>query len=223
VRCIAHRGFAADAPENTLRAVRRAAAVGADAVEVDVRASKEGTPVVIHDSTVDRVTESSGPVDSFTADELGQLDVLGTGTGIPTLRDLLDSVPDSPALVLEFKETGLAENVGRLVGNVRNDVLVSSFVPAALDEVAAATTLPRALLVTGEAPDPIAQAVDLGCSAVHVAYEACDEAFVRRAHDAGLAVEPWTVEEVAEARRLERAGADGLIADAADCCGLAGE
>ncbi|PSQ38237.1 hypothetical protein BRD13_07380 [Halobacteriales archaeon SW_5_70_135] len=72
---IAHRGFAARHPENTLRAAR-SAAERADWVEVDVRRSADGEPVVIHDATVDRATDATGPVGDHAAAALAELSVV---------------------------------------------------------------------------------------------------------------------------------------------------
>ncbi|MHB9286333.1 glycerophosphodiester phosphodiesterase [Halobacteriales archaeon Cl-PHB] len=220
MRCIAHRGFAADAPENTLTAVRRAADRGAVAVEVDLRTAADGEVVVIHDETVDRVTDAAGPVDSFTATELAALSVLDSGEGIPSLSGLLETVPSDLDLVLECKETGLAEPVAAAAERVPNRVTVSSFHPAALAELGAISRVDRALLAPDAKVEVVERAVDLGCAVVHVGHESCDAAFVAEAHDAGLEVAAWTVETRAEAWRLDAAGVDGLIADTAACCGF---
>ncbi|MEM4791078.1 MAG: glycerophosphodiester phosphodiesterase family protein, partial [Thermofilum sp.] len=79
---VAHRGASGHEPENTLRAVRRAIEIGADVVEVDVRVSKDGALVVIHDDTVDRTTSGRGKVRDMTAAELRSLDA-GKGERIP--------------------------------------------------------------------------------------------------------------------------------------------
>ena len=70
----AHRGGAGLAPENTRGAFRQAAALGVDGCELDVRLSKDGEVVVIHDATLDRTTDADGPVSALTAAELGRVD-----------------------------------------------------------------------------------------------------------------------------------------------------
>ena len=71
---IAHRGSSAEAPENTLLAFEAAVRRGADAVELDVRLTADGAPVVIHDATLDRTTDRSGPVAALTLAELRAVD-----------------------------------------------------------------------------------------------------------------------------------------------------
>src|SRR5438874_310131 len=71
---IAHRGGSKLRPENTMAAFDYGFALGADAVECDVHLSRDGEVVVIHDSTLDRTTDSTGPVAGLTADELARVD-----------------------------------------------------------------------------------------------------------------------------------------------------
>ncbi len=94
---IAHRGGSEAGPENTVVAIEAAAATGATAVEVDVFLSADGVPVVIHDDTVDRTTDGSGPVAAFTAAELVALDAAAYrddfhDVPVPTLDDVIRAV-----------------------------------------------------------------------------------------------------------------------------------
>ena len=132
MRLIAHRGFAGERPENTLSAVRRAVE-SADAVEVDARRCASGEVVVVHDETVDRVTDGTGPVDERTREELAVLSVLGSDEGVPTLGEVAAAIPDGVGLVLELKEAGIAEDALAAVAGV-DDLVVSSFVADALVE-----------------------------------------------------------------------------------------
>ena len=216
MRCIAHRGFAGVNPENTVPAVRRAVEAGADAIEVDVRRCRSGELVVVHDATVDRVTDGSGAVADLPLSELASLDVLGTGRGVPTLQAVVDAVPAGVGLNVELKETGLAGDLLSVVGD-RDDVLVSSFDTQALREVADRSECPLALLCA-ERAGAIETAESLDCAAVHPHHGFCDDPFVAAAHDAGLTVNAWTVRDTATAARLRESGVDGLIADAPSYC-----
>ncbi|HKS70437.1 MAG TPA: glycerophosphodiester phosphodiesterase [Ktedonobacterales bacterium] len=103
----AHRGGSLLAPENTLTAFDRGASLGADALELDIQETRDGKLVVIHDATVDRTTDASGPVAAFTLDELLHLDAgyrfspdggatfpfRGQGLTIPTLREVFARFP----------------------------------------------------------------------------------------------------------------------------------
>lgn len=216
MRLIAHRGFAAVNPENTLRAVRSATPV-ADAVEVDVRRCGSGELVVIHDATVDRVTDGAGPVADHTLAELGDLDVLGTGEGVPTLSAVLGAVPDGVAVDVELKEDGTAADALAAVNASDADARISAFDPDVLAACRSAdASVPRALLAATDGVAAIDTARELDCIALHPAVEVCDGHLVERAHAAGLAVDAWTVVRPGTARSLADRGVDGLIADRPD-------
>ena len=226
MQLVAHRGFAAEAPENTLAAVAHAADAGANAVEVDVRAAADGTPVVAHDATVDRVTDATGAVSAFDPDTLASMDVLGSGDGVPTLAAVLERASDRGLAVnVEVKEPGVA---AATVDAVHESALpatavwASAFDVEALRRVADANeatggpAVDTAVLAWTRREDPVATAVDCGCVAVHPQYRATIAGdLVERAHDAGLDVYAWTLDSPHVARVVANAGVDGLIADVA--------
>lgn len=214
----AHRGFAARHPENTRRAVR-AAARQADWVEVDVRRCRTGEPVVVHDATLDRVTDATGPVAERDRETLAGLSVLGSGDGVPTLAAVLeDLAPLAVGVNLELKEpVWTALDRVRASGVAGERVLVSSFDADTLRGVGERSGLDTAYLADA-ARDALSVATDLGCAAVHPHHSLVDPGFVDRAHDEGLAVNAWTVAERSTADRLRAAGVDGVIADHPDVC-----
>lgn len=218
MRCIAHRGFAAEAPENTVAAV--GAADCADLVEVDVRRCGSGELVVVHDETVDRVSDGTGAVADHTLSELRALDVLDTGEGVPTLTEVVAALPPGVGLNAELKEPGLAADALAHLRDVDGEVVVSSFSPRVLAAVADHDpSVATAYLTADRRPDPVATARDLGCTHLHPSAALCLlTRVVPRAHDAGLVVNAWTVERPVVARLLRYRGVDGCIADARDAC-----
>lgn len=212
---IAHRGFAGVGAENTVGAVATAAR-RADAVEVDVRRCGSGDLVVVHDEDVDRVTDGSGAVADRTAAELAALDVLGSGEGIPTLDALLTAVPDEVTVNVELKELGVAADAVAAAGRVENEVLVSSFLPAALAECREADPAVPVALLFHEAPAArMALARRLDCAFVHPHY-ALAGAVVSEADAAGMGVNVWTLDDREQAERMADLGVDGVIADYPD-------
>lgn len=101
---IAHRGGISDGyPENTLAAFRRAMAIGADVIELDLRSTKDGRVVILHDETLDRTTDGSGLVTNFTLDELKKLNA-GGKEQIPTYEEVLQLVSNTGTkLLLDIK------------------------------------------------------------------------------------------------------------------------
>ncbi len=134
---VAHRGLAPGFPENTLLAFRHALELGVDFLEVDLRMTRDGVPVIIHDDTVDRTTDGQGEVETFTLAELKKLDagnIAGpefAGAQIPTLEETLEFViPLGGRLLLDIKSSKNldCEKVVRLVEryNAVKDVVVGA-------------------------------------------------------------------------------------------------
>jgi len=223
---VAHRGFAALYPENTVGAFRGAVADGADAVELDVRACATSSPVVCHDATVDRTTDGTGPVASLTPEELAALSVRGSDDGVPTLDAALAAMPPETGVYAELKEGTVATAAADRLLEAPNPVVVSSFDPDALS-VPRERGLATALLAAGDGLDTVAAAAELGCAAVHLHATACTERVVEYAREVGLAVavwtlappgtgadDEWTVTDSEEHRRLRTLGVDAFVADA---------
>ncbi len=217
---VAHRGASGEYPENTLLAFDRALAQQADALELDVRLTADGVPVVIHDSTVDRTTDGSGPVGSFAASALEALDA-GRGERIPTLATVLDRYPDTP-IILELKEPRAARPVADLLlsHGAAERVLVGAFEHAALgpfSEPPFRRAASRRETLWGWLASRIGWAIPCGTFRAftvperHGAFRVVDPAFVRAAARRGLPVHVWTVNQVADARRLRALGVAGII------------
>lgn len=219
VRCIAHRGFAETYPENTITAVR-SAAEHTDVVEVDVRRCGSGELVVIHDETVERVTDGTGRVDELSAEELAALDVLDSGEGVPTLASLLDATPQGVELVFDLKVPDIAADALDAADDAGTDVLVSAFSAEVLAEAGDAGADRLAFLAAeGDEQGMLNVARDLDCEAIHPHWQLCVDEFVERAHEAGLDVNAWTVPSRHDAEALSQVGVDGVIVDRPAVCG----
>jgi glycerophosphoryl diester phosphodiesterase len=232
---IAHRGFAETHPENTLAAVRAAGGNGsgkatqtradadstagagptADAVEVDIRRCGSGELVVVHDETVDRVTDGTGRVADHTLAQLRDLDVLGTGAGVPTLAAVFEAA--TVPVNVELKERGLAGDALECAAETGADAWCSAFDPAAVEALRERGG-EAALLVAEEPEEALDRARRLDCAAVHPHHSLCTTGLVERAQAAGLSVNAWTVRSRGTAAGLAAAGVDGLVADAARYC-----
>jgi len=214
--CIAHRGFGAVNPENTLAAVESAVAAGADTIELDIRRCGSGDLVVVHDETVDRVTGASGAVSELSAATLRGLSVLGSGEGVPGLGAVCRVTPPDVRLNLELKERGIAAETVETARQHGHEPIISSQSRAALTEV---ESVPRGYVFHDDPETGLRAATDLSCTAVHPHWQLCTESFLAAAREHGLAVRAWTVTTQAVATALADAGVDGLIADAPAYCG----
>lgn len=215
VTIIGHRGCADQYPENTVLAMERSAP-RVDAIEIDVRRCGSGELVVFHDERLDRLTNATGAVADAAWATLRELTVLDTAQTIPRLSTALDAIPADTAVNVELKERGIAADVRSVAAGVDNDVLYSSFDRAAIREVRSASAdADCAFIVSDRGGPQIRTAAELDCVAIHPRYDAVlGTDLVEAAHDAGLAVNVWTIDATSPAAELVRAGVDGLIVDA---------
>jgi glycerophosphoryl diester phosphodiesterase len=212
---IGHRGGAGLEPENTLRSFRRATAAGSDAVELDLRLTRDERLVVLHDATVNRTTDGSGSVAEMTLDELKCLDA-GVGERVPTFEQVLE-VTDLPI----YAELKVVEAAGPLAAFIRERgltkrVIPISFQPEALRQIKQCLSdLPVGLVLSGASSDPTSA---LGAGATHVSLEAAylSAALVESYRRVGLRVTTWTVNEPEEMRRMIRLEVDGIVTDRPD-------
>jgi glycerophosphoryl diester phosphodiesterase len=110
VLIIAHRTCPLDAPENSLAGIRKAAELGADGVEVDIRRTLEGAPVLMHDPTPRRTTGLPGPVFLYPKAILQRARLQGTEERVPSLDEAIQALPPGMMLALEIKDASLARS-----------------------------------------------------------------------------------------------------------------
>jgi glycerophosphoryl diester phosphodiesterase len=232
-RLIGHRGAAALAPENTLAGFRKAAEAGVRWVEFDVRLSRDGRCVLLHDDTLERTTSGKGRADGFSLQELGGFDA-GAWFG-PAFAG--ERVPSFEATIDLLAAVGLGANVevkpgpgaeaatGRAVAEILRASwpkslpvpLVSSFKEAALEAVrAAAPELPLGLLVSDVPPDWRARAERLGCVTLHCNHKRLGPAQARAIVEAGFPLLTYTVNDPARAETLYGWGVTTIITDCPD-------
>jgi len=242
VSAIAHRGGAALRPENTMVAFDHAAAIGVDGIECDVHVSRDGIPVVIHDATLNRTTNATGPVAGRTADELARLDAgwhfataeghpfRGRGFGVPALTDVLVRHPTLP-FVVEIKggDPGLVKPVVEVLdrAGARERVIVGGFSQIVLDEVrrtapdiptsASRAEVRSALRRTRFFLSPKADGFELFQAPYYFRGRTIfGRRFVVGVRQSGLPLHAWIVNEDADMRRLIGWGVTGLISDRPD-------
>lgn len=213
---IGHRGALLLAEENTLEGIRAAAVCRADRVELDVRLSRDGVLVLMHDGTVDRTTDGRGPVSDLSLVELKALslrnrdDRICEAGGVPTLKEAADLAEElGLGLVVEMKEEGLEELVAECLAG--RDAIVTSYYHASLAELSSISRLKTGIIISSLPINPVQLATS--CNAVAIFPSRVNARLFKEAHRNGIAVYPWTVNEIQEARWLLRLGADGLVTD----------
>jgi len=224
---IAHRGYSAVAPENTVAAVRAALDAGAPAVEVDVRTAIDGTPVLFHDVHLGRTSSGVGPVRRRTVGQLKSLDAGSwfsddfAGEQIPTLAEGLEAMAGRVRRVyLEVKGYREMEDLDRMVEITRDAGLLDRTIFIALDwnvldrigQREPAVGLGYIVDDRGEIAAALEHAVGDERALIDVKAELAldDPSLVREAVERGVDVAVWTVDEVEEADRLRDAGVRGF-------------
>jgi glycerophosphoryl diester phosphodiesterase len=228
---IGHRGAAETAPENTLLSLRQAFADGACMVEIDVRLSADGIPVLLHDDTLDRTTSGSGPAGEWTAKALGALDAglwkgpHFRGEPIPTLGEVIQLCMDlGLGLNIEIKPNpGQDEATAWVVADLLTAQwpdtlawpLISSFRPASLMVLRrVAPHLPRGILFGHRPADWQDLVEQTEAVTLHLWEYAETPESVAALADGDQAIVMYTVNSVEAARRWLDAGATAVITDA---------
>ncbi len=218
----AHRGDSSNAPENTLAAFERAIRLGVDSIELDVHPSKDGALMVIHDETVDRTTNGCGSVSALTAAGLSGLDAgvkfsqAFAGERIPRLIEVLEMVaPGKILLNVEIKATPSGIDVPGQVaallqrcGGGRGHVVSSFDLQSLLDVRAIDPGIPLALI--GRGPEILRLASRHRLPWIHASHTTLTRQIVAKAHEQGIRVNVWTVDDPGALEYWATAGVDKI-------------
>jgi glycerophosphoryl diester phosphodiesterase len=237
---MAHRGFSLAGLENSLAAFRSAVELGYFHLETDVHTTSDGELLLFHDRTLDRVTDGHGRIHDLTADEVREVRIGGTEP-VPTFDELVEAFPNA-RFNLDVKDWHSVPSVVAAIERhqVHDRVLIASFSDrrrrAVLRQLSRRTassagTLANALfLVLGpllsarRAGAPVRAVLrlvlrDVDALQVPLRYRAIPvvtPGYVRRAHELGLYVHVWTINDPAQMHRLLDLGVDGIVSDRAD-------
>lgn len=218
---IAHRTSPLDAAENSLAGIRKSAELGADYVEIDVRRTRDGVPVMLHDALLLRTTLRPWPVSWATARGLRRAKLRGSDQSVPTFAEAVDALPDALGFAVDTKDPGAAEAI---VGELRNQgklarsllwaqsgTAVRWYAEHAGDEAAEVALLRDA--IGADAIDRFfADATAFGATAISAHQSTVDLAFLERAHGLGLKVHCWFQDQTTQAR-LATLPLDGIVTD----------
>lgn len=224
---ISHRTNMGTMPENTLAGIDAALADGVDGIEVDVRATRDGRVMLLHDDTLERTTGHARALVDVSAGDLAQVRTQPAhGVGpqpVPSLAEALDRIAGRAILVIEVKQRGIEEAVAADVraAAAAGWCWIWAFDPAvgiacrtSLPEVPVSLNLsPGSLGRYGYAGDPVTLAVQQGFAALSMSQDLVDEAAVRAAHRRSLAVYTWTVDARSDVIRVRDAGVDAICSN----------
>lgn len=236
---IAHRGSRLLWPENTMEAFQGAIDLGIAYLETDLHTTADGVIVCIHDDTVDRTTDGTGPVSGFTYQELTTLDAgyrhqsgghpfRGRGLSVPRLDEVVTAFPHA-RMIVDLKEDGMEAALADLIQrhDLTGRIIVGSFSDLRLTEFnrIAGGTIPVSTGQTTSASWVLASKVGRGVSGPASALQlpiqmrgvpVVTSRLVEVAHGRGVAVHVWTVNDPSEMHALLDLGVDGIVTDRPD-------
>lgn len=217
--CIGHRGAMGHAPENTIASIRKALELGAPCIEIDVYCVN-GDLLVIHDERLERTTNGKGKLWEHDFGYLRSLDA-GEGEPIPTLAEVCGEIDGKACLNIELKGSNVAADVVYFIQTMlhpevscwrREQLLISSFDHRALQQVRKLDPdLNIAALGYSIPVDYAHYAEALGAVAANPALELVDQAYVDDAHQRGLKVYVYTVNDPEDIQAMAALGVDGVF------------
>jgi glycerophosphoryl diester phosphodiesterase len=232
---IAHRGASGVAPENTQSAFRKALELGVDLIETDVRSTRDGVLALLHDATVDRTTDGSGPLSAMSFKEAQSLDA-GTWKGqafagerIPSLLEALVQLRNEALLLIEVKESGWEDDLVELLRETSSlsQVVIQSFDPHVVLKIKKREPrLPCGLLLSApplkEGPEEaLAESVleavlDCRTNFAALSGRMVTPFLVQYLKKRGVPVWTWTLNDPEAIRQAKEAEVSGIISDFPD-------
>jgi glycerophosphoryl diester phosphodiesterase len=214
---IGHRGARAYEPENTIRSFKKALELGVDAIEFDIRKTRDSHLVVIHDADVKRTTNGKGLVADLTLNEIKHLSTEGNEK-IPTFEEALDFIDGKARILVELKEHDLEEQTVKVVHEKKlaERAVIISFLEGVLQRVRELDKDIQTGLIYAKHPHPEITALDLKVNYLISLYRFTHTANVEKAHKSGLKIIVWTINTREEAEEYKKEGVDGIASDKPD-------
>jgi len=220
---IAHRGAKGYEPENTLQAFQKALDLNADGIELDVHLSADGHIIVIHDETIDKMTNRQGFVNTLSLPELKSF-LIADKHEIPTLNEVFDLVNKKCFINIELKDVDTLTKVVSLIGEYVSEkkwsydhFIVSSFDWNALLEVHNFDSkIPIGVLTETDLNLALAFAETIKAKAIHPYYHLLNEENTKEIQEKGFLVLPWTVNIEEDIQKIKSFKVNGIITDFPD-------
>ncbi|MBS8264831.1 glycerophosphodiester phosphodiesterase [Mesobacillus boroniphilus] len=225
---LAHRGYAAEYPENTMLAFKEAEKAGADGLELDVQMTRDGELVVIHDEKVDRTTDGTGLVKDYKLEDLRKLDArfkfqsLPKKEQIPTLAEVLEWLSGTGMVCnIELKNSiipyeGMEEKVIKMVRDydLSDRIIISSFNHYSIvQSYLLAPEIEIAPLLSEGLYMPWIYAQSIKAKGFHPHWRAAPDQIITASLESGIDVRPYTVNKEAELERLFKVNCTAVITD----------
>jgi len=217
---IAHRGGSAYESENTLKAFRKAIKLKVDFIEFDARLTKDKKLIVFHDKKVDRLTDGKGYVKNLYFRDIRKLRV--NGEKIPTPEEAVKLIGNKVGIIIELKDKGCEKKIVNLIkeNNLKN-VIIISFNKSIIRTIKKLDNNLRTGLIFSMYPfnhhrirrvlyDPVKSTFRVGADEIFYYYRYVTRKLIKMAHDNGLRVNIWTVDNIKTMKKFIEMGVDGI-------------
>ena len=205
---VAHRGYSSVYPENTILSVRKAIELGVDFVEIDVRETKDGKLILMHDEKIDRTTNGKGYVRNLKYSEIKNLDA-GKWKGnfknvkIPTFEEVIMEAKGRVNLMIEIKEASITKVLEIIEKHrVIENIVITSFNLSYLIKTRKKNPAISTALITHTRPQDLSELIRHGIQMVNIEYHHFSEKMLEEFTKRGLLTNIWTVDEEKEMERF---------------------
>ncbi|HNS31989.1 MAG TPA: glycerophosphodiester phosphodiesterase family protein [bacterium] len=208
---VAHRGFSGRYPENTLLSFEKAVQMGVDFIELDVRETMDGKPVVIHDASTERTTGKTGNVNEMTCDEIKKLDA-GEFKGyenvrIPFLEDVFDAMRGRTRILIEIKDASPSRILSLVKEfKMKEDVIIGSFKMEYLKEVRIISPQSATALISSTFPENPGVLLECGIPILDINHKRMNKEIACNFLAGGISLGVWTVDDEKEMEPLIDSG-----------------
>ncbi len=220
VMIIGHRGAMGHIAENTIPSIKKAMELGVDGIEIDIFRCKTGELVVFHDEKLDRLTNSSGFIESLELDSIKKILVLDKYR-IPTLEEVLQLIDGQVKLNIELKGYETASPTNHLINQYINKggwtddkFIISSFKWDELEKFRSINKIVSIAILTEFDPiEAIPIAKKLDALAINPNYKSLNEDNINEIHANGFKIFSYTINEFSDIKRMIELGVDAIITD----------
>ena len=208
--------------ENTIESVQKAIELNVDGIEIDVFKSKTGELVVYHDPFLSRLSNSNAFIEQISLDSIKKIELIG-GYFIPTLKEIVDIIPEKIFLNIELKGQDTAFETNKIVINYLNTYnfpvskfIISSFIWDELKKIRSFNKdIPIAILVDSlyKIDDAIKLAKQINAVALNPNKEFITKEIVNKIQSKNIKVYPYTINTPRNIRKMRSMGVDAIITD----------
>jgi len=214
---IGHRGAKAYEPENTLRSFKKALDLGANAIEIDARLTKDGELVCLHDKKLERTTNGKGLVNERTLKEIKKLDA-GKGEKVPTVEEALRFIDKKAKVLIDLRNDEAVDKVLKILkktGLIEKTILISSKADILKHVKEIEPNIETGMWYVKH-QNPLKTALEIKLNYLKPIWFSCHSEIIKKAHENGIKVLTWVVNEKSKVQELVKKGVDGIVTDKPD-------